>query len=77
MTITSIFREHEFQEKKSQSQNSIQPFELARTFLALVGLPFCPPGRYCSTASSEKRAGKFKMLYQVLTLRFFLLKSML
>ena len=34
MTITSIFREHEFQEKKSQSQNSIQPFELARTFFS-------------------------------------------
>ena len=46
-------------------------------FLALVGLPFCPPGRYCSTASAEKSAGKFKMLYRVLTLRFFLLKCML
>ena len=35
-------------------------------FLALVGLPFCPPGRYCSTTSVEKSAGKFKILYRVL-----------
>ena len=30
-------------------------------FLALVGLPFCPPGRYYSTASAEKSTGKFKI----------------
>ena len=29
------------------------------------------PGSYCWTASSEKSAGIFKMLYQVLTLRLF------
>ena len=40
-------------------------------FLASLGMSFCPPGSYCSTASSEKSAGKFKMLYQVLTLRLF------
>ena len=32
-------------------------------FSALVSLPFCPLGRYCWTASAEKSAGKFKMLY--------------
>ena len=46
--------EHAFQEKKSQSQNSIQHFEFSRTFLVLVGQPFCPPGLYFSTASTEK-----------------------
>ena len=64
----------DFMRKKSQSQNSIQHFESSRTFLAL---PFCTPGRYYSTAGAEKSAGKFKMFYRVLTLRFFLLKSML
>ena len=54
-----------------ESQNSMQHFEFSRTFLALVGLPFCPPGRYCSTATAQKSAGKFKMLYQILTLRVF------
>ena len=37
-------------------------FEISRTFFALLGLPFSPPGSYCSTASTEKSAGKFKIL---------------
>ena len=47
-------------EKKSQSQNSMQHFEFYRTFLTLLGLPFCPTGRYCSTASAEKKCGKIQ-----------------
>ena len=46
-------------------------------FLTLVGLQICLPGRYYSIASAEKSVGKFKMIYRVLTLRFFLLKCML
>ena len=36
VTLT-ITLEHAFQEKKSQSQKSIQHFEFSRTFLELVG----------------------------------------
>ena len=38
----------------------MQHFEFSRTFLALVGLPFCPPGRYCSTATAQKKCGKIQ-----------------
>ena len=67
----------DFWRKKSQSQNSLQHFEFSRPFFALVNLPFYPQVRYCSTATAEKSTEKFKMLYRILTLRFFLLKSML
>ena len=49
-----------FKRKKSQSQNSIQHFEFSRIFLALVGLPFSPLGRYCLTASALKKCGKIQ-----------------
>ena len=53
-----------------QIENSIQHFELSRNFLTLVGLPFCPPGRSCSSVSAEKSAGKFKILYRFLARKF-------
>ena len=40
----NTYLEHEFQKKKYQSQNSTQHFESSCTFLALLGLPFSPPG---------------------------------
>ena len=73
VTLT-ITLEHAFQEKKSQSQNSIQQFEFPALCSALLGLPFCPPGAIARLpASTEKSARKFKMLYRVLNLRFFFL----
>ena len=59
--------EHAFEEKKPQRQNSIQHFEFPALCSALLGLPFCPPGAIARLpASTEKSAGKFKMLYRVL-----------
>ena len=64
-------------EKISKSELDTTFLIFPHFFLPLVGLPFCPPGRYCSTAAAEKSAENFKILYPVLTLRFFLLKFML
>ena len=41
-------------------QNLIHHFEFSRPFLALLGLPFSPPGRYCSTANTLKNGGKIQ-----------------
>ena len=70
--------EHAFQEKKSQSQKELNTtFWIFPHFFSTGRPAILPSGPLFLDCQHWKNAGKFKMLYQVLTFRFFLLIFML
>ena len=50
----------DFRRKNLKVRTEYNILNFPALFLALVSLPFCPPGRYCWTVSAEKMCGKIQ-----------------
>ena len=67
----------DFRRKNLKVRTQYNNFKFSRTFLALVAYYYARRAAIARLPVLKKSAVKFKMLYRVLTLRFFLLKWML